>query len=79
MIPRSRHHGKLVCVPYPMMPARDRSDPEESRGLVKSGVKKTILFHEDEAEALRVRAFKDRRSESSIVREALRRFLKVPD
>jgi hypothetical protein len=46
---------------------------------VKSGVKKTILFHEDEAEALRVRAFKDRRSESSIVREALRRFLGIED
>ncbi|HXO42342.1 MAG TPA: hypothetical protein VN999_12890 [Thermoanaerobaculia bacterium] len=61
------------------MTARNRSDPEERRGLVKAGVKKTILFHEDEAEALRVRAFKDRRSESSIVREALRRFLKVPD
>ena len=34
---------------------------------------------QDEAEALRVRAFKDRRSESSIVREALRRFLKIED
>jgi len=61
------------------MPARNRSDPDESRGLAKSGVKKTILFHEDEAEGLRVRAFKDRRSESSIVREALRRFLKIED
>jgi hypothetical protein len=29
-------------------------------------------FHEDEAEALRLRAFKDRRSESAIVREAVR-------
>jgi hypothetical protein len=56
-----------------------RRDRDESRGLAASGVKKTILFHEDEAEALRVRAFKDRRSESSIVREALRRFLKIED
>ena len=46
---------------------------------MRSGVKKTILFHEDEAEALLVRAFKDRRSESSIVREALRRFLEIED
>ncbi len=69
----------MPCVPYPVMPARNRSDTEESRGLVQSGVKKTILFHEDEAEALRVQAFKDRRSESSIVREALRRFLKIED
>ena len=61
------------------MTARDRSDPEERRGLVKAGVKKTILFHEDEAEALRVRSFKDRRSESSLVREAVRRFLGIED
>jgi hypothetical protein len=61
------------------MTARGKNDPDERRGLVKAGVKKTILFHEDEAEALRVRAFKDRRSESSIVREAVRRFLKIED
>lgn len=46
---------------------------------MKNGVKKTIIFHEDEAEALRVLSFKDRRSESSIVREALRRFLGIED
>ena len=69
----------MTVIPSLDMPARNRSDPEERRGLVKAGFKKTILFHEDEAEALRVRAFNDRRSESSIVREALRRFLAIED
>jgi hypothetical protein len=49
------------------------------RGLTQTGAKKTIWFHEDEAEALRLRAFKDRRSESSIVREAVRAYLGIKD
>jgi hypothetical protein len=68
----------LPCIPS-FSTTGQRRDRDERRGLAASGVKKTILFHEDEAEALRVRAFKDRRSESSIVREALRRFLKIED
>ncbi len=39
----------------------------------------TLLFHKDEAEALRERAFKERRSQASLVREAVRRFLKIED
>lgn len=58
-------------------------DSEQSRqekdGITKGGVKKTIWFHEDEAEALRLKAFKDRRSESAIVREAVRRLLGIED
>lgn len=42
-------------------------------------VRKTIWLHTDEAEALRRRAFDDRRSESEIVREALRLLLELPD
>ena len=63
------------------MPKRPpRKPPETEReGLTQTGVKKTIWFHEDEAEALRLRAFKDRRSESSIVREAVRTYLGVED
>jgi len=46
----------------------------------KSGmVRKTLWIHEDESEALRVRAFEDRCTESSIMREALRRFLGLED
>lgn len=46
----------------------------------KSGmVRKTMWFNDDEAEALRQRAFKDRRPESEIVREALRHFLGIED
>jgi hypothetical protein len=46
----------------------------------KSGmVRKTMWFNEDEAEALRLRAFKERRAESEIVREALRLLLDIPD
>lgn len=53
------------------MPKRPPRKPEPEReGLLSTGVKKTIWFHEDEAEALRLGAFKGRRSESPIVREA---------
>ena len=42
-------------------------------------VRKTIYFHVDEAESLRLKAFEDRRTESEIVREALRKFLGISD
>jgi hypothetical protein len=46
----------------------------------KSGmVRKTLWLHGDEAEALRLRAFNDRRPESEIVREALRAYLGIED
>ena len=48
-------------------------------GLMKTGVKKSLWLHRDEAEALRLRAFEERRSEASILREALRRFLEIED
>jgi hypothetical protein len=51
----------------------------EKEGITSNGVKKTIWFHEDEAEALRLRAFKERRSESSLIREAVRRLLSLED
>lgn len=48
--------------------------------ISKSGmVRKTLWLHGDQAEALRLRAFKDRRAESEIVREALRRLLGIED
>jgi hypothetical protein len=52
---------------------------QEKAGITEKGVKKTIWFHEDEAEALRLRAFKDRRSESAIVREAVRKLPGIED
>jgi hypothetical protein len=46
----------------------------------KSGmVRKTLWLHGDEAEVLRERAFQERRAESEIVREALRRLLGIDD
>ena len=48
--------------------------------ISKSGmVRKTLWLHGDEAEALRLRAFKERRAESEIVREALRSHLGIED
>jgi hypothetical protein len=63
------------------MAPRDRGEKarREKAGITDRGVKKTIWFHEDEAEALRLKAFKERRSESAIVREALRRLLGIED
>jgi hypothetical protein len=57
----------------------DRRDRGESQGLAKDGVKMTLLFHKDEADALRERAYKTRRSQASLVREAVRRFLGIED
>jgi ribbon-helix-helix CopG family protein len=42
-------------------------------------VRKTLWLAEDEAEELRQRAFKERTSESELMREALRRFLELAD
>jgi hypothetical protein len=58
-----------------MAPRRHHEESEAATDLVR----KAVYLHRDEAEALRLQAFKDRRSESSLVREALRRFLKIPD
>lgn len=64
-----------------MAPARDSGEQakQEKAGITEKGVKKTIWFHPDEAEALREKAFKERRSESAIVREAVRRLLGIED
>jgi len=61
------------------MSTKNRNDQERSEGITATGVKKTMWFHEDEAEALRVRAFEERRSESSLVREAVRKLLGLED
>ena len=58
-----------------MAPRRHDEESEAAAELVR----KAVYLHRDEAEALRLKAFTDRRSESSIVREALRRLLKIPD
>lgn len=67
---------------YPQaMAPRDGSKEakQEKAGITEAGVKKTIWLHLDEAEALRLKAFKERRSESAIVREAVRRLLGIED
>ncbi len=66
---------------------RKRPAPKEPQGprgglttVTKSGmVRKTLWLHEDESEALRERAYKERRSESDIMRAALREYLGVED
>jgi predicted DNA-binding protein (UPF0251 family) len=62
-----------------MAPKDKSAAKQEKAGITEKGVKKTIWFHEDEAEALRLLAFKDRRSESAIVREAVRRLIGLED
>jgi len=48
--------------------------------ISKSGmVRKTLWLHGDEADALREKAYQERRAESEIVREALRGFLGIED
>ena len=48
--------------------------------VTKSGmVRKTMWLHGEEAEALRLRSFEERRAESEIVRVALRQYLGIED
>jgi hypothetical protein len=68
----------------PMATRKQKAPQKGPRGgettVSKSGmVRKTLWLHGDEAEALRLRAFKERRAESEIVREALRRLLAIED
>lgn len=42
-------------------------------------IRKNVWLHPDEAEALRVQAFKERRTESEILREGLRKVLGLED
>jgi len=48
-------------------------------GIVKDGKRVCLWFHPDEAEALRERAYKERRSQSSVIREAVRKLLGIED
>lgn len=59
--------------------SRDETAAPEAGAITKSGKKKTLWFHADEAEALRVAAFEQRRSESDIVRTAVREYLGIED
>ncbi len=72
------HAVKLQSICSTAMRKRRNTETEKS-GLTKTGVKKTLWLHEDEAESLRIRAFQERRSEASIIREALRRYLSLED
>ncbi len=54
-------------------------DRRSSGGITKTGVKKTLWFHQDEAEALRKAAYERRRKESEIRRGAVRRYLDIED
>lgn len=76
-----KHVKRLSRKSYTPAMARDKTEEakQEKAGITEKGIKKTIWFHEDEAEALRVRAFQERRSESAIVREAVRRLLGIED
>ncbi|MDH3404944.1 MAG: hypothetical protein OES32_13625 [Acidobacteriota bacterium] len=42
-------------------------------------VKKTVWLHEDEAESVRDAAYEQYRSEASIIREAIRKYLHIED
>jgi hypothetical protein len=78
---REEYAGRYVAARSPFRVSGDSGEDakQEKAGITDKGVKKTIWFHEDEAEALRLRAFKDRRSESAIVREAVRKLLGIED
>jgi predicted DNA-binding protein (UPF0251 family) len=59
-----------------MAPRRHGKESEEGAANL---VRKAVYLHREEAEALRLAAFKERRSESATVREAPRRLLKIED
>jgi hypothetical protein len=63
-----------------MADSRKLVGPRGGETTLKPGqVKKTIWFNEDEAEAIRRAAFDQRVSEAALVREAVRRFFRLPD
>ena len=70
---------------YPLAMAAPRKKTTKGpRGgettVSKSGmVRKTLWLHGDEADALREKAYQERRAESEIVREALRAYLGIED
>lgn len=75
-----RQAERRIILPMP----RKDTDLKGPRGgettVTKSGmIRKTIWLHGDEAEALRDRAYRDRRTESELVREALRAYLEIED
>jgi hypothetical protein len=49
------------------------------KGAIPKSRSLSTRLHQDEAEALRLRAFKERRSEAALIREAVRRLLGVED
>lgn len=61
------------------MAPRHKDKDERIAGITDSGVRKCAWFPENEAEALRRRAFEERRSEAAVIREAVRRFLGIKD
>jgi hypothetical protein len=52
---------------------------EKPAGIVGSGKRICLWFDLDEAEALRERAYKERRSQSAVIREAVRKLLGIED
>jgi hypothetical protein len=61
------------------MAPRRKDEDDRIAGITGTGTRKCAWFHEDEAEALRLRAFQERRSEAALIREAVRRFLGIED
>jgi hypothetical protein len=71
----------MVC---PAMDTKGKEKRVGPRGgettISKTGmIRKCIWLHPDEAEALRARAYHERRTESDILREGLRRVLELED
>jgi hypothetical protein len=60
---------------------RTAEGPRGGRTTVSASgmVRKTLWLHADEAESLREKAYRERRAESDIMREALRRLLGIED
>lgn len=64
-----------------MARTKESSGPRGGKTTVSASgmVRKTLWLHGDEAEALREKAYRERRAESEIMRQALRRLLKIED
>jgi rRNA pseudouridine-1189 N-methylase Emg1 (Nep1/Mra1 family) len=64
-----------------MAKKKEEQGPRGGKTTVSASgmVRKTLWLHGDEAEALREKAYRERRAESDIMREALRQFLGIED
>ena len=78
--PEHAGHGATPAVePDDVLQSSHAREEKKGGGITRTGKKFTFWLHEDETEALRRAAFEQRRKQSEIIREGLRRLVGIED